>query len=213
MNENQNNNSRSGIGFFIILLVIIITGVLVLKMCKPSKKKSNISQQENQIPESTEMKEPEIVQEQSTEQSVSTEDFITGKVYFCRILENGTQRILTAFRKIPTDNSLEHALKALLSGPTEAEASHDIVTNIPENTMLKSIKIENNIMFLDFSTEFEFNSFGRESTVLQLKQIVFTATEYTDIKQIQFLIDGQIRTYLGGDGVFIGKPLSRDDFS
>ena len=38
MNENQNNNSRSGIGFFIILLVIIITGVLVLKMCKPSKK-------------------------------------------------------------------------------------------------------------------------------------------------------------------------------
>ena len=68
-------------------------------------------------------------------------------------------------------------------------------------------------MFLDFSTEFEFNSFGRESTVLQLKQIVFTATEYTDIKQIQFLIDGQIRTYLGGDGVFIGKPLSRNDFS
>ena len=108
-------------------------------MCKPSKKKSNISQQENQIPESTEMKEPEIVQEQSTEQSVSTEDFITGKVYFCRILENGTQRILTAFRKIPTDNSLEHALKALLSGPTEAEESHDIVTNIPENTTLKSI--------------------------------------------------------------------------
>ena len=49
--------------------------------------------------------------------------------------------------------------------------------------------------------------------MLQLKQIVFTATEYSDIEKIQFLINGEIRTYLGGDGVVIGKPLSRDDFS
>lgn len=108
---------------------------------------------------------------------------------------------------------MESALTALLAGPTNAEESHDIITNIPENTILKSIKIEDDIMFLDFSEEFEFNSYGRDSTLLQLKQIVFTATEYSDIEKIQFLINGEIRTYLGGDGVVIGKPLSRDDFS
>lgn len=208
----QKDNSRSGIGFFIVLIVVIIFGVLVLKMCKPTGNKNKVAQ-EKVSSEIEDIKEQEVVSEVTKEPENLSGESVTGKVYFCRISNDGTQKILTAFREISSENSLESALTALLVGPTNAEESHDIITNIPENTILKSIKIEDDIMFLDFSEEFEFNSYGRDSTLLQLKQIVFTATEYSDIEKIQFLINGEIRTYLGGDGVVIGKPLSRDDFS
>lgn len=212
MRGEEKDNSRSGIGFFVILIVLIIFGVLVLKMCKPAKNKAKISQ-ENTLSELPENVKTENPPEITKETQVSSEEFITGKIYFCRVSEDGTQKMLTAFRKISSAKSLESALTALLAGPTNAEESHDIVTNIPENTKLKSIKIDNDIAFLDFSAEFEFNSFGRDSTLLQLKQVVFTATEYSNIKKVQFLIDGEIHTYLGGDGIVIGKPLSRNDFS
>ena len=208
----QKDKSRSGIGFFIVLIVVIIFGVLVLKMCKPTGNKNKVSQ-EKVSSEIEDIKEQEVVSEVTKEPENLSGESVTGKVYFCRISNDGTQKILTAFREISSENSLESALTALLAGPTNAEESHDIITNIPENTILKSIKIKDDIMFLDFSEEFEFNSYGRDSTLLQLKQIVFTATEYSDIEKIQFLINGEIRTYLGGDGVVIGKPLSRDDFS
>lgn len=212
MISEQKNNSRSGIVFFAVLLVVIILGILMLKMCRNTKSKTP-PVQENITSEVTEQEKPEITDTISEEPENSPTEDITGKVYFCRISEDGTQRMLAAFRKISSDNSLKSALEALLAGPTNAESEHDIITNIPENAVLKSIRIEGDTAFLDFSSEFEVNSFGRDSVVLQLKQIVFTVTEYSDIKKVQFLINGEKRTYLGGDGVVIGNPLSRDDFS
>lgn len=209
MISEQKNNSRSGIGFFAILLVVIILGILMLKVCKntgsktPEAKKSVAS----------ETAKPEIINDTFSVPKNSLSEYITRKVYFCRISEDGTQKMLAAFRKISSVDSLDATLEALLAGPTNAEAEHDIITNIPENTILKSSRIEGDTAFLDFSSEFEVNSFGRDSAMLQLKQIVFTVTEYSDIKKVQFLINGENRTYLGGDGVVIGKPLSRDDFS
>lgn len=213
MVSEQKNNSRSGIGFFAILLVVIILGILMLKMCRNTKSKTP-QVPENIVSEAAGQETPEINDTTfgSSEENSQPED-ITGKIYFCRISEDGTQRMIAAFRKISSANQLNASLEALLAGPTNAETEHDIITNIPENTKLESIKVEEDTVFLDFSSEFEVNSFGRDSVVLQLKQIVFTVTEYSDIKKVQFLINGEKRTYLGGDGVVIGKPLSRDDFS
>ena len=36
--------------------------------------------------------------------------------------------------------------------------------------------------------------------MLQLKQIVYTATEFSTVV-VQFLINGEVKTYIGGDGV------------
>ena len=43
-------------------------------------------------------------------------------------------------------------------------------------------------------------------------QIVYTATEFSTVKSVQFLIDGQKKEYLGSEGVWIGSPLSRTSF-
>lgn len=209
MISEQKNNSRSGIGFFAILLVVIILGILMLKVCKNTGSKTPEAKKNV----TSETADPEIINDTFSAPKNSLSEYITRKVYFCRISEDGTQKMLAAFRKISSVDSLDATLEALLAGPTNAEAEHDIITNIPENTILKSSRIEGDTAFLDFSSEFEVNSFGRDSAMLQLKQIVFTVTEYSDIKKVQFLINGENRTYLGGDGVVIGKPLSRDDFS
>jgi spore germination protein GerM len=56
------------------------------------------------------------------------------------------------------------------------------------------------------------NRYGIEGYAAQLKQIVYTATGYATVKDVQFLIEGEKREYLGGEGVYIGKPLSRASF-
>jgi spore germination protein GerM len=108
---------------------------------------------------------------------------------------------------------LTETLKVLLNGPSSYEKTSDIITNIPDNSKILSVKVKEGIAYVDFSREFEFNKYGRESTLNQLKQIVFTATEFPTVKKVQFLIEGKIKNYLGGEGVVIDRPLSRNDFS
>ena len=134
-------------------------------------------------------------------------------VYFTKI--NDERLSLTSVqREIDYYNTpLTETIKKLLDGPNYNEKSENIVSNIPSNTKLLSVWIKDNIAYLNFSHDFEKNFYGRESTVLQLKQVVFTVTEFNNIKSVQILIDGKKQTYLGGEGVVIGKPLSRNDFS
>ena len=43
----------------------------------------------------------------------------------------------------------------------------------------------------------------------QIRQIVFTITEFPNIKSVQILIEGRRLDYLG-EGVWIGSPLGRE---
>ena len=108
---------------------------------------------------------------------------------------------------------LTETLKSLLSGPQGNEKNIEMITNITNNTKLLSVTIKNNTAFINFSEEFELNSYGRDSTITQIKQVVYTATEFPNVKNVQILINGQIKKYLGGEGVLINKPYSRNDFS
>lgn len=138
----------------------------------------------------------------------------TGKIYFSRLDEDGSLRLVAAYRKLEyVDTPLTATLNALLKGPTFAELENDILTNVPDNTVLRKVTIKNGIAYVDLSANFEFNPYGRESTLLQLKQIVYTVTEFRNVRSVQFLINGKVKNYLGGDGVVIDKPLSRDDFT
>jgi spore germination protein GerM len=57
-----------------------------------------------------------------------------------------------------------------------------------------------------------YNHYGIEGYAGQLKQIVFTATAFPNVQDVQILIEGEKHDYLGGEGVFIGSPLSRSSF-
>lgn len=136
------------------------------------------------------------------------------KIYFSKLSNDEKLILVSVDRNISyIDTPLTETIKTLLNGPNNNEKTRSVITNIPDNTKLISVWIKNNTAYINFSNDFEFNSFGKDSTITQIKQVVYTATEFSNVKYVQILIDGKIKKYLGGEGVLIEKPFSRSDFS
>jgi spore germination protein GerM len=53
---------------------------------------------------------------------------------------------------------------------------------------------------------------GVEGFVAQLQQIIYSTTEFPTVDRVQILIEGKRVEYLGGEGIYIGEPISRNTF-
>ena len=117
-------------------------------------------------------------------------------------------------RKVPkSDSPLTTAINLLLQGPdTTKSAERNCMTLIPAGTKLLSAKVSGGIAYLNFNENFEINTYGVEGYIHQLEQVVFTATSFSTVTSVQFLIEGEKRDYLGSEGVLIASPLSRSSF-
>lgn len=134
-------------------------------------------------------------------------------LYFVRIGEDGGIQRREVKRTIAaSDSPLADALHALLAGPSEAEIRTGLVSLIPRDTVLKSVTVRNATAVIDLSEAFMYNRYGPEGFRVQLEQIVYTATAFGTVSDVQILIEGARKEYLGGEGVFIGSPLSRASF-
>ena len=112
-----------------------------------------------------------------------------------------------------SDSPLTTAINLLLQGPdTTKSAERNCMTLIPSGTKLLSAKVQGGVAYLNFNEAFEINTYGVEGYIHQLEQIVFTATSFSTVSSVQFLIDGEKRDYLGSEGQWIGSPLSRSSF-
>ena len=112
-----------------------------------------------------------------------------------------------------SDSPLADALHALFAGPSASEAEQGLISLIPPGTRLLSAVVKNGVATLNLSEDFRFNRYGIEGYIGQLSQVVFTATTFPTVTAVQFLLDGQRREYLGAEGVWIGTPLGRKDFT
>ncbi len=117
-------------------------------------------------------------------------------------------------RKVPkSDSPLTTAINQLLQGPdTTKSAERNCMTLIPAGTKLLSAKVSGGVAYLNFNENFEINTYGVEGYIHQLEQIVYTATSFSTVSSVQFLIEGEKRDYLGSEGVLIASPLSRSSF-
>ena len=114
-------------------------------------------------------------------------------------------------RALPkSDSPLTDAIKALLAGPLPGEGNCRSL--IPSGTRLIGASVKNGVATLNFNENFEFNSVGVEGCIAQLMQIVYTATDFSTVKSVQFLVEGEKKEYLGTEGQWIGSPLSRNNF-
>lgn len=103
---------------------------------------------------------------------------------------------------------LTATLKSLIGEPGETDGYRNI---IPSNTVLNRVWIKGGIAYIDLSEEFSFNPIGLEGYRLQVQQIIATATQFSSVNAVQILIDGEQISFLGGDGLFIGQPLTPSD--
>jgi spore germination protein GerM len=101
------------------------------------------------------------------------------------------------------------ALKALLQGPTADEQRRGMVSLIPQGSRILSATVRGSTAYISFSEEFQYNTYGVEGYAAQLKQVVWTATEFSNVQDVQILIEGRRIDYLG-EGIWIGSPLSRE---
>ena len=117
-------------------------------------------------------------------------------------------------RSVPKNNSpLTVAINELLKGPSVSSSSEkNCMSLIPSGTKLLSAKVTDGVAYLNFNDNFDINPYGVEGYVNQLMQIVYTATSFSTVNSVQFLIEGEKREYLGSEGQWIGTPLSRGSF-
>ena len=138
---------------------------------------------------------------------------VTGKLFFVTISHEGLITKSESTRKITkSESQFTDNIKLLLAGTNEYEHSNGLRTLIPEGTRLLSANVRNGVASLNFSEEFAYNPFGVEGYLGALMQVVYTATEFSTVKSVQFLIDGEKKEYLGNEGVWIGNPLTRNNF-
>ena len=155
--------------------------------------------------------QPAQTQQQNTE-PVKT---INSVIYFTQVSSDGQILQSRVTRRIPDSASpMMDALNILLAGPTAEEISRGILNLIPQNTRILSYPIiRGTTAHINFSEDFMFNTFGVEGYIAQLRQIVWTVTEFPTVNNVQILIEGEIRNYLGDStGIVIGVPIGRQSF-
>ena len=112
-----------------------------------------------------------------------------------------------------SDSPLTASINLLLKGPdTTISAERNLMSLIPAGTKLLSARVQGGVAYLNFNEAFEINTYGVEGYIHQLEQIVYTATAFSTVSSVQFLIEGEKRDYLGSEGVLIASPLSRSSF-
>ncbi|MDR2419365.1 MAG: GerMN domain-containing protein [Treponema sp.] len=130
-------------------------------------------------------------------------------LYFIQVDQNGTILRSRVTRTALYSNSpLLNALQTLINGPSSDEQGQGLISLIPEGTKILSVNIRGETAYIDMSEEFQYNNYGREGYAAQLHQIVWTATEFPSVKNVQILIEGRRVDWLS-EGIWIGNPLNR----
>lgn len=177
----------------------------------PEKDDGRTSSVEKARTEKKETKETIVKKEVSVSTAETKQMKI--KLYFMTINSNGTVARKEVTRQMKkSDSPLVDAIKAIISGPSDQEENSGCRTLISNGTRLIGASVKNGTATLNFSGEFEFNQYGIEGLRGQLQQIVYTATAFPTVENVQFLVDGEKKEYLGQEGVWIGTPLGRNSF-
>ncbi len=140
------------------------------------------------------------------------EQTLRARLFFVQVNDQGYIQLKSIIRTVPAgDAPLTAAVQALLEGPDTREMNRGLLNLIPEDSQLLSARVTDGTAYLNFNEAFRFNPMGMDGYEAQIRQLVYTATEFPTIDRVQILLDGQVNDYLGAEGIFIGEPLGRGD--
>ena len=130
-------------------------------------------------------------------------------IYFVQEGSGGVLQLAKTNRKLEvSDSPLIDCINAVLRGPNADEQKRGFFNCIPPNSRLLSANVSGSTVTLDFNEEFRYNTEGREDSAAQLKQIVWTATEFPNVNDVQIKINGRTVDFLV-EGIPIRNPLRR----
>lgn len=120
--------------------------------------------------------------------------------------------LMPEVRKIPGieaesnwDLRASRIVQELIKGPSRGSV---LCPTLPRGTCLRSLKIIDNIAYVDFSKELMENHWGgSRAEELTVYSIVNTLTDVAGIKAVQILIEGLVSSTIAGH-IFLDEPLS-----
>ena len=135
------------------------------------------------------------------------------RLYFASVDPAGKIRLKSVIRPIPSsDSPLRDTLDALLKGPSSQELNLGMVSMIPAGARVRNVTVSGDTAVVDFNESFRFNPQGLEAMDAQLRQVVYAATEFPSVKNVQIRIEGATVRYLGTEGMRLDAPLARSSF-
>jgi spore germination protein GerM len=135
------------------------------------------------------------------------------RLYFAAVDQAGKIQLKSVIRPIPaSDSPLRDTLDSLLKGPTAQELNLGLVSMIPIDARVRNVTVKGDTAVVDFNESFRFNPQGLEAMDAQLRQVVYAATEFPSVRNVQIRIEGTTVRYLGTEGMRLDAPLSRASF-
>ena len=133
-------------------------------------------------------------------------------VYFVK--SKASQSVLEATtRPAPANSdSIQVAVKALLTGPSEDEKHEGFFSEIPAGTKLISVKHNPKAIRIDLSKEFSEGG-GSNAMDMRLEQLVHTVTAIEKKVPIFLDINGKQLDILGGEGIQVNQPINKGSAS
>ncbi|MEW6447767.1 MAG: Gmad2 immunoglobulin-like domain-containing protein [Bacillota bacterium] len=111
-----------------------------------------------------------------------------------------------------TGSAPEAALRELVSGQPETKGAYRV---LPPGTKILGIEIKNGLATVDFSREVLQANVGATGEALGIQSIVNTLTEFPEIKEVAFKVEGKLdeaaRNWWGHVGLY-GQPFTRHLF-
>jgi spore germination protein GerM len=138
---------------------------------------------------------------------------ITGQIYWLK--DDGTRlqlvpETVSVGGEVTPADQVKAAFDTLLSktGDPEQEA----FTTIPEGTQLLEATVETDGIHINLSSDFQYGG-GSASMVGRLGQVIYTATAFNADAPVWISVDGKPLTLLGGEGLEVSQPMTRQDFT
>jgi spore germination protein GerM len=136
------------------------------------------------------------------------------RIFFVYYDEANDQLLLRPVRRTlrQGDTPALTTLQALLSGPTQEEMRAGYRTLLPKNLQVRRMHVDNGILLIDLSRDFLYNhTMGQEGIILQIYQIVNSMTDFSTVRAVRFLIEGQQHSTIGGDGIPFDQPFRHNE--
>lgn len=103
---------------------------------------------------------------------------------------------------------LKAAFDQLLSSTS---SDPQLGTSIPPGTQLRSVAIKSDGIYVDLSSEFAQGG-GSAGIIGRLAQVLYTASSLDSKAAVWIRVDGEPLTSIGGEGIEIPQPLTRQNF-
>ncbi len=167
----KNKKIKMYLVIIFLILIILIVGLIIYNKNNNKNKLNNLEY----IPAE------EITNEQLRTTIIS--------LYF---LDKNNLELKPETRKIDAKELINNAPEKLINLLIEGPENENLIRLIPENTKINSIKIINDVLYLDLSEDFiKGQTLGEINEELIINSIVNTVTQLNEINKVKILINGE----------------------